>query len=647
MPFLQRRELLEGERIHLPELLVRPFGRLQPLLLLGPDERPRPVTRILRVRRKLLALRRGRRRHQLLGAVLLGQAGRLDAELLQRLRLHLLHTQPLLGPEHLAPVHRVGEPVELALEVTAASPLGRQLPLALGLRGLGPAPLLLGPYDRDLDMGEQLASARRHGGGHRGLVAQPGPALLGAGARLTLGTGPPVQRVGPPGERLDAFLVGTGLEARLHLGLACVGTVGGEPVAYGGVGLLLDRGLLGDQQPFRQLLRLLRGPLQRLLRPGGRGGHPFGLPCRATGLAGQPPQLLGHSGLLPLSGAAPLPQLLGAGRALGPPCGCGALGRGEFLAAHGQLGQFGGGLVDGGLDLQQARGPGGPAVREVGAQDIALGGDRGQPGVGGDQLLRVLQGADDDHVPHQPPYGRHQFGGAPHQSGDGRRGGLPGGDGLTGLHRARRRRPRGRGVGDGTGCRDSRGGVLRPRGLAGHLSREAVAGLPQLLRGLRGHLSARRSARQQRRAPRVLLAQQADRVRRRGRARHRDGVGGRAQCGGHRDLVPGGHGEQLRDRSEQSGEPVPRAEQHPRAVLAPEAQRQRLVPCGDGRAAALRRGDRLTRRAEGRLRPGELPLGRLVLLRQFGVARVQPLDLGLELLVLLLGRDRPLLRLVP
>ena len=64
-------------------------------------------------------------------------------------------------------------------------------------------------------------------------------------------------------------------------------------------------------------------------------------------------------------------------------------------------------------------------------------------------------------------------------------------------------------------------------------------------------------------------------------------------------------------------------------------------------ALAFRRGGRLAGRRERGLGLGELPLGRLVLLGQFGVARVQAVDLGLQRLVLLLRGDGPLLGLVP
>lgn len=94
-------------------------------------------------------------------------------------------------------------------------------------------------------MREQLPGAGGDRLGDRGLVAEPGPALFGTRACLPFGAGGPVQGVGASGEALDPLLVGTGLEPGLHLRLAGVGPVGGEPVPYRGVGFLLDRHLLG------------------------------------------------------------------------------------------------------------------------------------------------------------------------------------------------------------------------------------------------------------------------------------------------------------------------------------------------------------------------------------------------------------------
>lgn len=56
VPLLQRRELLQRQRVDLAELLVGALGGLQPLLLLGADEGARAVARVLRVFREHLAV---------------------------------------------------------------------------------------------------------------------------------------------------------------------------------------------------------------------------------------------------------------------------------------------------------------------------------------------------------------------------------------------------------------------------------------------------------------------------------------------------------------------------------------------------------------------------------------------------------------
>ncbi|CAM5697507.1 hypothetical protein SALBM311S_11947 [Streptomyces alboniger] len=133
-------------------------------------------------------------------------------------------------------------------------------------------------------------------------------------------------------------------------------------------------------KPFGQFLDVLEGPVERLLGPSGRGDGPFGLAGGTAGLPGQPPQLLGHRGLLPVGGTAPLPQLLDPRDALAAPLHGRVLRLGQLLAPHGQFFQLGGRLVDGRLNFEQARRSGGPALREVRAQQIALGGHSGEVG---------------------------------------------------------------------------------------------------------------------------------------------------------------------------------------------------------------------------------------------------------------------------
>ncbi len=71
------------------------------------------------------------------------------------------------------------------------------------------------------------------------------------------------------------------------------------------------------------------------------------------------------------------------------------------------------------------------------------------------------------------------------------------------------------------------------------------------------------------------------------------------------------------------------------------------MPGGHGGPLPLGRGGRLAGRGQLRLGLGQPTAGLFVPLAELGVARVEPIDLRLELLVLLLCRDRALLRLVP
>ena len=104
---------------------------------------------------------------------------------------------------------------------------------------------------------------------------------------LRFGAGGPVEGVGPSGEPPDPLLVRTRLEAGLHLGLPRVGAVRREPVPHGGVGLLLDRHLLGDGKTFGQHLGLFHGLVERLLRAcRGRRG-PLGLTGGAARLVSE------------------------------------------------------------------------------------------------------------------------------------------------------------------------------------------------------------------------------------------------------------------------------------------------------------------------------------------------------------------------
>ncbi|CAM5585163.1 hypothetical protein SALBM135S_07494 [Streptomyces alboniger] len=436
-------------------------------------------------------------------------------------------------------------------------------------------------------MGEEPAPAGGDGRRDGRLVAQARLALLGTRACLTFGARGPVQGVGPAREPLHPLLVRTGLEPRLHLGLPGVGPVGGQAVAHGGVRLLIGRCLLGDGEPLGQLLRLRDGTVEGVLRLGRRRGAALGLARRAPRLPGERPEPLGDGRLLPVGGPAPLPQLLHQRGGLPASLRRSALGFGQFLAAHGELFELGRGLVDGGPHFQQARRPRGAAVREVRPQQVALRGDGGQLGAGVDEILRVLQGPDGDHAAQQPPHRRHQLLGTAYEVGD-------------------------------------VGRALAP--LLAHVLRS--------------------TAEQQRRAPRVLLAQQPDGLGGGAGTAHGQGVGPGTERRGDLHLMAWRDVQEFGGRAEQTREPVRGRQQGPGAVLAPQAERERLVPGGDRGPLALGGGRRLPCRGEGGLGLREVPPGRVVPFAEFRVVRVQAVDLGLELLVRLLGGDRALGRRV-
>ena len=204
-----------------------------------------------------------------------------------------------------------------------------------------------------------------------------------------------------------------------------------------------------------------------------------------------------------------------------------ALGLGQLLAPHGELLQLGGGLVDGGLHLQQAGRPGGAAVREVRAEHVAFGGHGGQLGARGDEVLGVLQGGDDDDVPYEAAYGGHQGGGAADEVGYG---GGGGGDGSV--------RPRGSARTRGRRARTPYRRVRRPAGCGRGQLRSLVLRAPRLAAlpryVARPDALRRAPAQQQRRPARVLLAQQPDRLGGRGGVGHGDRVRRRAEGGGDR-----------------------------------------------------------------------------------------------------------------
>ncbi len=218
----------------------------------------------------------------------------------------------------------------------------------------------------------------------------------GAGPLLALGLGGALELLGATGQGPGAFLRCAQREPRLHLRGACGGGRRGEPVA------LLRRGLvavgvllLGQVQPLGELLEGDPVRVERLLGGAQAGPQPLDLGDRRAGgrveLAeldgdGAAPHLrglaaLGDRGEPALRGAAPLP---GGGqrrqRLLDP-----AVGRGDLV----------GGLVDGGLDLQQGRRGRRSAADEPRADDVSLERDRRQDRLGGDEVGGRVEVRDD------------------------------------------------------------------------------------------------------------------------------------------------------------------------------------------------------------------------------------------------------------
>ena len=94
----------------------------------------------------------------------------------------------------------------------------------------------------------------------------------------------------------------------------------------------------------------------------------------------------------------------------------------------------------------------------------------------------------------------------------------------------------------------------------------------------------------------VVVLEQPDRGLGRAEVADHDRVGGRAERGGDRGLEAGLDGEQGGDRAEHAGEPVAGGEQGAGAVLAGQAQLQRLL-AGDCRAARSRSASRSSSRS--------------------------------------------------
>ncbi len=237
--------------------------------------------------------------------------------------------------------------------------------------------------------------------GGAALADQPLAALGGPGARLALGLGGPEQGVGATVERAGAFLGRPEREPGVHLALPGLAGGLGEPLAVGGVGLRIGD-VLGRGEPGLEVGQPGEVGLPGLSRGDDRAIQALDLALGGAGLGAVLAELLGHCG----EGRVGLVEL--GQRHVDPLEGVVADRleprdlEAEPLGGRGRLGEAGGGLVDGGLDLDEAGLAGGAARGEVGAEQVALAGHGHDVGQVGDQSAGGGQVVDDGDPAQQP-----------------------------------------------------------------------------------------------------------------------------------------------------------------------------------------------------------------------------------------------------
>ena len=216
MALLERRELLQRQRVDPAEQGQRPLGAAEPLLLLGADVRRRGPARPRAPRPgpAATAAPAGAARTpstRASGSTPSSSSG----PLLQR-----LDPQPLLGAGDLVAVHAVGEPLQLAGQLAEPGAQGAQLGVPLGPRVLG---LRRGPPRRaPASAPDGRAAAWAASATSWATAASAGradPAGLGLGPAGPLLGGGAVELVGAPGKSPDPLLAGPDGEPGLHLGL--------------------------------------------------------------------------------------------------------------------------------------------------------------------------------------------------------------------------------------------------------------------------------------------------------------------------------------------------------------------------------------------------------------------------------------------
>ncbi len=314
----------------------------------------------------------------------------------------------MLGPGHLVAVHDVDELLELCTELAQPPPKGEQLALACGPGDLGLGALVGRLGQRDREPPEAVLGAGEHGRGDDGLALAAVAALDRPPACLALVAGGPLEAVGSARERTLTLLAGAHAQPGIDLDLP--GSHGGlgQPVALGGVGVVVARlGLSGLQPRLEAGERcgvVVAGP--RRGRDGGR--QPVGLGRGRPGGRAELAELLGDRRHPGVAVVQPLERCLDHRRGLR------LLARGGLelephpLRGVGGLGEASAGLVDGSLDLEQARSARRPADGQAPAEHVAVAGDRDEGVVAPDERPRTLEVVDDDHALEQAGQGQPQ-----------------------------------------------------------------------------------------------------------------------------------------------------------------------------------------------------------------------------------------------
>ena len=362
-----------------PSMRQRPLGGAQPLLLLLADVRHRLG--------RLLALGHlAGERHELVGAVVGDQRVGVEAELLERPLLELLDPHPLLGAGHLVAVDGVDQLVVLAAEV-AQPARGRRAAPARGRRGPARRPAAA-RWRRWIETSSRCSTygdgdADRLGG--PALADQPLAALGGAGPGLALG----LRRPGPAGR--------PGRAGRARAPRRCAARAGPPSRPAGPAG------------PPRRAARArrCRAPRRVPPRPRRAGVSSSARPARSWSRAASACSIAAASrSASPRAARACEPywpsSSATAARVASDSCSLASATSTRCCASsrslssrdmskpsrsrgRDRLGQLGVGLVDRGLDLDQALLARGAAGGEVGAEHVAVAGHRGDVGQLGDQ----------------------------------------------------------------------------------------------------------------------------------------------------------------------------------------------------------------------------------------------------------------------